>query len=334
MFVPGVKCDLAAATNASRWVLAASIRPPSNSAIASSTAATPSSRRKGLQGKETAALGDVITHYRPLTQRDFGPYSSCPPTMFSWLRRRRRAGIRRRTFPAEWLAIIAKNVPYVARLPREDREALVGLMQVFLAEKHFEGCGGLQMTDEVRVTIAAQACTLLLHRETDDYPNLVSILVYPTTYLVRGGRPTADGLSAEGPEARLGESWARDVVVLAWDSVLSGAADIHDGHNVVLHEFAHQLDQESSASAGVPVLPHRSMYVAWARVLGHDFDRLVRDVAHHHRTLIDRYGATNPAEFFAVVTETFFEKPGQLRSRHPELYLLLKEFYHQDPAAL
>ena len=254
--------------------------------------------------------------------------------MFAWLRRRRRDAIRRRQFPAEWRAFIEKNVPYVACLSAEDREELLGHIQVFLAEKHFEGCGGLQMTDEARVTIAAQACVLLLHRQAEYYPNLVSILVYPTTYLVPGGQSTPDGLVAEGTQARLGESWARDVVVLAWDSVLSGAADIHDGHNVVLHEFAHQLDQESGMGDGAPVLPRRSMYVAWARVLGHDFDQLVRDTAHHHRTLIDRYGATNPAEFFAVATETFFEKPRQLQSKHPELYLQLQQFYSQDPAAL
>ncbi|HEY2901068.1 MAG TPA: M90 family metallopeptidase [Polyangia bacterium] len=254
--------------------------------------------------------------------------------MFGWWKRRRRDAIRRQPFPSEWRGFIEKNVPFVASLPAGDRDELGGHILVFLAEKHFEGCGGLELTDEVRVTIAAQACILLLHRETDDYPNLVSILVYPTTYVVRGGQRTADGLIAEGPEARLGESWARDVVVLAWDSVLSGAADIHDGHNVVLHEFAHQLDQESRADSGVPILPRRSMYVAWARVLGHDFDQLVRDVAHHHRTLIDRYGATNPAEFFAVVTETFFEKPRPLRAKHPELYRLLQEFYRQDPAEL
>jgi hypothetical protein len=254
--------------------------------------------------------------------------------MFAWLRRRRRDAIRRRQFPAEWRAFIEKNVPYVACLSAEDREELVGHIQVFLAEKHFEGCRGLQMTDEARVTIAAQACVLLLHRQTEYYPNLVSILVYPTTYLVPGGQSTPNGLVAEGTQARLGESWARDVVVLAWDSVLSGAADIHDGHNVVLHEFAHQLDQESGMGDGAPALPRRSMYVAWARVLGHDFDQLVRDTAHHHRTLIDRYGATNPAEFFAVATETFFEKPRQLRSKHPELYLQLQQFYSQDPAAL
>ena len=254
--------------------------------------------------------------------------------MFAWLRRRRRDAIRRRQFPAEWRAFIEKNVPYVACLSAEDREELVGHIQVFLAEKHFEGCGGLQMTDEARVTIAAQACVLLLHRQTEYYPNLVSILVYPTTYLVPGGQSTPDGLVAEGTQARLGESWARDVVVLAWDSVLSGAADIHDGHNVVLHEFAHQLDQESGMGDGAPALPRRSMYVAWARVLGHDFDQLVRDTAHHHRTLIDRYGATNPAEFFAVATETFFEKPRALQSKHPELYLQLQQFYRQNPAAL
>ena len=254
--------------------------------------------------------------------------------MFGWLRRRRRDALRRRPFPAGWQAIIEKNVPYAGGLPPEDRAELTGDVQVFLVEKHFEGCGGLSMTDEVRVTIAAQACVLLLHRETDYYPRLVSILVYPSTYLVPGGPGGADGRPADGPQARLGESWSRDVVVLAWDSVLSGASDIHDGHNVVLHEFAHQLDQEDGAGDGAPILPRRSMYVAWARVLGHDFDQLVRETQHHHRTLIDRYGATNPAEFFAVVTETFFEKPRQLKAKHPELYLQLQQFYRQDPGAL
>lgn len=253
--------------------------------------------------------------------------------MFTWLKRRRRAAIRLRPLPAEWRAIIEKNVPYVAGLPAEDREELFGDIQIFLAEKRFEGCNGLEITDEVRVTIAAQACVLLLHRQTDYYPNLSSILVYPSTYLAPGRRRGPDGVVDDGPQARLGESWSRDLVVLAWDSVLSGAADIHDGHNVVLHEFAHQLDQEGGG-AGAPVLPRRSMYVAWARVLGHDFDELVRETQHHHRELIDQYGATNPAEFFAVVTETFFEKPRQLRQKHPALYTQLQQFYRQDPAAL
>jgi len=253
--------------------------------------------------------------------------------MFGWLKRRRREAVRRGAFPAAWRAIIEKNVPYVASLPLEDRQELLGHVQVFLAEKRFEGCDGLSITDEVRVTIAAQACVLLLHRQTDYYPRLVSILVYPSTYLAPGGRGSVHGLPDEEPQARLGESWTRDVVVLAWDSVVSGASDIHDGHNVVLHEFAHQLDQEDGVGDGAPTLPRRSMYLAWTRVLGHDFDQLVRDTQRHHRTLIDRYGATSPAEFFAVVTETFFEKPRQLRTRYPELYLQLQQFYRQDPAA-
>jgi Mlc titration factor MtfA (ptsG expression regulator) len=253
--------------------------------------------------------------------------------VFAWLKHRRRDALRHRPFPAAWRATVEKNVPYVARLPPADREELFGHVQVFLAEKHFEGCGGLQLTDEIRVTIAAQACILLLHRDTDDYPNLTSILVYPTTYLVPGGRPRPDGLVEDSAQARLGESWSHDVVVLAWDSVLSGAADIHDGHNVVLHEFAHQLDQEGGVGDGAPALPRRSMYVAWARVLSHDYAQLVLETQHHHRELIDQYGATNPAEFFAVVTETFFEKPRQLRAKHPELYSQLQQFYRQDPAS-
>jgi MtfA peptidase len=254
--------------------------------------------------------------------------------VFDWLKRRRRDAIRRRAFPAGWETIIDRNVPYAARLPAADRQELAGHVQVFLEEKRFEGCGGLQITDEVRVTIAAQACVLLLHRKATYYPNLVSILVYPTAYQVPAGRQTADGRPNQPAQTRLGESWGRDVLVLAWDSVVAGASDVHDGHNVVLHEFAHQLDQESGAGDGAPLLPRRSMYVAWARVLGHDFDQLVRDAERNHRTLIDRYGATSPAEFFAAATETFFEKPRQLRSKHPALYLELQRFYCQDPASV
>lgn len=251
--------------------------------------------------------------------------------MFAWWKRRRRAAIRARPFPPGWRAIIAKNVPLVARLPAADQAELIGHTQVLLAEKYFEGCGGLELTDEMRVTIAAQASVLLLHRPPTYYPKLVSILVYPSTYVVPGGR-NAHGLVDPEPQARLGESWARDVVVLAWDSVLSSAADIHDGHNLVLHEFAHQLDQEDGWANGTPILPRSSMYVVWGRVLSHDFDALVDDAEHRRPSLLDHYGATNPAEFFAVVTETFFEKPRQLRRKHPELYEQLRAFYQQDPA--
>jgi len=248
------------------------------------------------------------------------------------LRKKRRHELMHEPLSAEWLEIVHQNVPYAANLPPEDQAELQGLMQVFLDEKRFEGCGGLEITDEIRVTIAAQACVLLLHRETDFYPKLQSILVYPHAYVAKGLHANDQHVMTEGPEARLGESWGHGSVVLSWDDVRRGAFDVRDGHNVVFHEFAHQLDQENSAGPGAPSLPARSMYLAWARVLGHEYETLLDALDHHRQTLIDPYGATNAAEFFAVVSELFFEKPQQLEKRHPELYEQLRGFYQQDPA--
>jgi len=252
--------------------------------------------------------------------------------MFHLFKSGRRNEIKERPFPRDWLGFLAENMPYYARLSADDQAELLGHVQIFLDEKAFEGCGGLTMTDEIRVTIAAQACLLLLHRNTDYYPDLESILVYPSTYVVHQKRRAPGGVEIEGDEARLGESWTRGAVVLAWDSVLRGAADVSDGHNVVLHEFAHQLDQETGEANGTPELPPRSSYSAWIKVLGADYNALVAQVHELHKTDIDPYGTTSPAEFFAVVTETFFEKPKQLRRRHPALYEQLQLFYQQDPA--
>lgn len=249
------------------------------------------------------------------------------------LEKKRRRRLMRTQLPTEWLDIVHRNVPYVANLSEEDQNELQGLVQVFLNEKHFEGCGGLELTDEIRVTIAAQACVLLLHRDTDFYPKLQSIVVYPHAYVARGLHVDDEYVRSGGPEARLGESWSQGSVVLSWDDVLRGAHDVNDGHNVVFHEFAHQLDQENALGPGAPALPRRSMYLAWARVLGHEYEELVDELEHQRRTSIDPYGATNPAEFFAVVTEAFFEKPRQLKKRHPELYEQFRGFYDQDPAA-
>jgi Mlc titration factor MtfA (ptsG expression regulator) len=249
------------------------------------------------------------------------------------LKHRKRERIRRRAFPSTWLDILERRVAYYRLLAPEEQAELRGHIQVFLEEKRFEGCGGLEMTDEIRVTIAAQACILLLHRETDYYPRMQTVLVYPHRYLANHKQRAAGGTVIEGVHTRLGESWYRGPIVLSWDDVLGGAADIHDGHNVVFHEFAHQLDSESGANEGAPVLPRRSMYIAWARVLGHEYDQLIDDLKHHRRTFIDTYGATSPAEFFAVVTEAFFEQPVQLRRRHPELYDQLAAFYQQDPVS-
>lgn len=237
--------------------------------------------------------------------------------------------------PAAWRALIEKNVPFFRRLSPADQAELLGHVLVFLDEKRFEGCGGLEITDEVRVSIAAQACVLLLRAPDPDYFSDVStVLVYPSAYVAPSIERRPDGTIVEGGGVRLGEAWTRGEVILAWDHVLGGAADVRDGHNVVLHEFAHKLDQEDGAADGAPVLPARSQYVAWARVLGAEYQTLRTAVDKHRRTVLDAYGATNPAEFFAVATECFFEKGGAMRRKHPELYEQLQQLYRQDPAAL
>jgi MtfA peptidase len=254
--------------------------------------------------------------------------------VFGFFKERRRKRLRSATFPRAFLEIIERNVSFYKCLPDADRRELQGLVQVFLGEKVFEGCGGLELTDEIKVTIAAQACLLLLHRQTDIYPRLITILVYPSAYLAKAVEPIGSGAVLEGDAIHLGESWSSGVVVLSWDDVRAGASDIHDGQNLVLHEFAHQLDREDGAINGTPLLDQRSQYVAWARVLNVEFERLRRDRWLGRATVLDEYGATNPAEFFAVATECFFEKPRVLQKRHPELYDELKRFYRQDPAQL
>ena len=253
--------------------------------------------------------------------------------MFGWLKRRRREKLRRRDFPDAWTAILQRNFGHWAALSRDEQEQLRGHIQVFLAEKNFVGCGGLEMTDEIRVTIAAHACLLLLNREVDYFPRMKSIMVHPSEYAAPVLRSAAGGFVVETEQGRLGESWYRGPVVLSWDAVAGGAADPADGHNVVLHEFAHQLDSEDGSVNGAPALGAKERYAAWSRVLGEEFQDLVERLHAHRGSLVRGYGATSPAEFFAVVTETFFEKPHELRKRHPELYEQFREFYSQDPAA-
>jgi Mlc titration factor MtfA (ptsG expression regulator) len=252
--------------------------------------------------------------------------------MFDLFKTRRRAALRKEPLTEAERAIVKKNVAYVARLEEADRHELEGLVRIFLAEKFFEGCGGLDLTEEIKVTIAAQACRLLLHRDTDVYPDVASILVYPSAYRAPG-QSAEGGIVLEGGQARLGESWMSGVVVLAWDHVKSDATQPAHGQNVVLHEFAHQLDGEDGSMDGAPDLGARARYTSWARVLGEEFADLVQKVHAGRPTDIDANGATNPAEFFAVATEMFFEKSRAMKRRHPDLYGELVAFYKQDPAA-
>ncbi len=245
----------------------------------------------------------------------------------------RRLKLRSTPFPLEWREILHRRFPLLASLPPEDQRELEGHIQVFLAEKQFEGCDGLVITDEMRVVVAAQACLLLLHRDTAYYPDLRSILVYPSTYY---SRVTEE--DEEQKTAFLGQSWQRGPVILAWDAVQGGVSDRSDGQNVVFHEFAHQLDEEDGRVDGVPVLnakgplPERlSRYRSWAKILSKEFEELRRASEEGQSSVLDEYGVANPAEFFAVATECFFEKPRPLREKHPELYAELKRFYQQDP---
>jgi hypothetical protein len=253
--------------------------------------------------------------------------------MFGLLTRRRRARIAARPFPEPWLEILERDVPLYTRLEALDRLELQRHVQVFLSEKRFEGCGGVVLTEEMTVTIASQACLLLLHRDTDYYPTVRSILVYPATYVAPVVEETDDWLVTEGHEDREGEAWEHGVVVLSWADVQADTADATSGRNLVLHEFAHQLDMEDGSPDGAPLLPRRTMYAEWQRVMSDAYARLKRDVTRRRPTEIDEYGATDPAEFFAVVTEGFFERPAELREAEPALYEQLAAYYGQDPVA-
>jgi Mlc titration factor MtfA (ptsG expression regulator) len=253
--------------------------------------------------------------------------------MFEAFRKWRRQRLEKLPFPAAWLTVLRARVPYYRLLSPDEQSQLRRLIRVFLSEKKFEGCGGLEITDEIRVTIAAQACILLLNRKHDYYGGLHSVLVYPSSYVAPAKFIDDVGVVHEGDEGRLGEAWLRGAVILSWDEVRQDAVDFDDGYNVTLHEFAHQLDQQDGNFDGAPLLEKSSHYRSWARVLMKEYQALGRAAERGQETLIDQYGATAPAEFFAVVTEAFFEMPKALKEEHPELYEELKKFYHQDPLA-
>jgi Mlc titration factor MtfA (ptsG expression regulator) len=255
--------------------------------------------------------------------------------VFSYFKNRRREKVRQDHFPDSWEQVLRDNVAVYSRLPNDLRTQLKERVLVFLDEKQFEACGGLEITDEIRVTIAGQACLLLLNRETDFYPSLKSILVYPNSY--SHPKDEHEPNDRGGAEV-LGESWQFGPVVLSWDTAKHGAVNQRDGENVVLHEFAHQLDQMDGTADGAPRLgrglslrDRLARYKTWSSVFQREFEEHQRRVGERRKTVIDDYGATNPAEFFATLTEAFFEKSRALRKKHPELYQELKIFYKLDP---
>ena len=257
-----------------------------------------------------------------------------------WLVARRRARIRSKPFPASWRRMLQRRVPYIAALPADLQLQLKQHVQVFLAEKPFIACGGLVLTQEMRVVIAAQACLLLLNRPSSYFPNLRQILVYPGPFVVSRVRADDTGVFQQLREVLSGESWSQGQVILSWEDVLDGAAHPADGRNVVVHEFAHQLDQETGHANGAPHLGSPTARKNWRKTFTEEFALLQQraqgsgvQTDPDSVPLLSDYGATNPAEFFAVASEVFFELPRRMANEHPSLYEELRRFYCVDPLA-
>ncbi|MEX0819730.1 MAG: M90 family metallopeptidase [Pirellulaceae bacterium] len=254
--------------------------------------------------------------------------------MFDWLRRRRRRRLLAAPFPDEWTGILRCNVHHYSRLNEPERSKLQDDLRILVAEKNWEGCRGLTIDDEMKVTIAAQASLLLLGFRNKYFRLVQSILVYPDAFVAPNRTHLDSGLVLEGESNNEGEAWYRGPVVLSWPDALAGGRGESDGDNLVIHEFAHQLDMESGAVIdGMPVLGDHLSPDRWQRVMQAEFERLVRDCRRGRKTLLNSYGTTDIGEFFAVATECFFEQPARMHDGHPNLYALLGEFFQQDPAA-
>jgi Mlc titration factor MtfA (ptsG expression regulator) len=252
--------------------------------------------------------------------------------VLAWRRRRALA----QPLPPAQVAVLARNVAQYAGMDQAQRRKLARMVQQFLFEKKFVGCAGLDVSDEMRVTIAGQACLLLLGRAAEQgpallYPALHTILVYPGAFLVPRKEVDVAGVVTEARQDLLGESWGDGRVILSWDHVRRAGHPEPPNHNVVLHEFAHQLDSESGSTNGAPYLGSRERYRSWSEVLSRDYANLRHEAMFGMRGVLDHYGASSPAEFFAVATESFFEQPHQLSARHPALYGEFLKYYRIDP---
>jgi Mlc titration factor MtfA (ptsG expression regulator) len=255
--------------------------------------------------------------------------------MFDWFTERRRRRILETPFPEAWRATLQRNMAHFSYLSPEEARHLCELVQIFIAEKSWFGAGGLDLDDEIRVTIAGQACLLVLGLEHVLYANVETIVVYPAA--VRPVRTDESIFAAphivQDTQPILGEAQQRGPVILTWKAARSGGIHPELGPNVVYHEFAHKLDMLDGAVDGVPPLANRHEYQRWIEVCTREFEALRRAVDRGQATLLDPYALSNVGEFFAVATEAFFDRPLELEAKHPELYRVLHGFYRQDTAA-
>lgn len=230
--------------------------------------------------------------------------------------------------------VLLRRAPFFLELPSGDRPALRSLIQSFLVEKEFWGSRGLDVTAEMKIVVAAYACLLVLKRpDLGLHPRTREVILYPRHFgeFIEAIGP--DGRRYDIDRTRIGETWRGGPVLLSWSSVRGPFAQPHDGHNTVLHEFAHALDYLDGFADGVPPLSSRDQLARWKSVFGEEYQALVNAVRMGRRTFLDPYGAESPAEFFAVATEHFFEQPRRFRRNHRRLYALLESFYRQDPAS-
>lgn len=227
-------------------------------------------------------------------------------------------------------AILHAQIPLLERLPSELHPALEGKINRFLDQVDMYGCEGLELTEDMELSIAGQACLLIVNSKSW-YTTLRTVLVYPAAF--KSIQQVRDGyVVREAEVVRLGESWAHGPVILSWADSHQGAQNDHDGKNVVLHEFAHQLDALSGHVDGVPILNRRQSFAEWERVFLDAFDRHQTATDRGARTVIDAYGAQNHQEFLAVAVELFFERPDDLNETEPALYQQLSLLLGLDPA--
>jgi hypothetical protein len=233
-------------------------------------------------------------------------------------------------FPQEWRIWLEEHVPLSARLPEPLRTRHEALVLEFVARKPFIGCAGLEVTERMRVVVAGHACMLVLAKGISAYAHVREVLVYPGGFVARRANQGPDGLVHEHRQVLLGESSSFGQVVLSWADVLAPAAW---GHNLVVHEFAHQLDQAKGAANGAPfTFAAKAQRERWAAVMSREFTQHQSNASSGEETLLSHYGASSPAEFFAVCSEVFFELPQAMRYVHPALYQELSQYYRLSPA--
>lgn len=253
--------------------------------------------------------------------------------MFDWLRNRRRKRLLAAVTTSDWIETLQNRLWQYRHLSSPQRQKLHGWIRIFIHERHWEGCDGLKLTEQVKLLVAAQAGLLVLGHDNWYFDRTPSILIYPEEYTVRDvPRSTGGGFTIVGDEDRSGEAWYRGPIVLSLPGILSGAGSPNHGHNLVIHEFAHHLDMIDDPFAdGKPPIADPQLSELWDRVVSREFQRLRRQCNAGLRPLLNCYGASSEAEFFCVASETFFQLPLQMAEYLPDLYDVFSKFYRLDP---